>query len=198
MNTPAPARRWQVVYPLGRTDAMRSLGTVAAPLLAGFGLATLALLVTADQGPRFSGVAVAAFALGSTLFVFCLQLTCTGLLYAAPPADRVAWQGEPGPADAAAVERALDVQRKDIWLTDRYFQPARWMYDLGLAAHLVGLAALCVPRGGDAGRWAATAVVLTALAVEVLWIAGTHRGRGPGWLLPGYRHARQALGEQTP
>jgi hypothetical protein len=180
--------RWQVVYPLGTTDAMRSLGTVAAPLLAGFGLATVGLLVTAERAPLLADWAVAAFAAGSTLMVFCVQLTCTGLLYATPPAERTSWlQGRP---EARA---ALDVQRKDLWLSSSYFRRAAWAYDLALTAHLIGLTALLVPRRAEPGRWIGVAVVLVALVMEITWIVTAHRGRGPAWLLPGYRHARQGL-----
>jgi hypothetical protein len=188
-------RRWQVVYPLGRTDAMRAMGTVTAPLLAGFGLATLVLLVTADKQPLLGALGTVAFAIGSTLFVFAIQFTCAGLLYAATPAERTAWETEPVSADAAA--RALDVQRKDIWLADRYFRSARWTYDLGIMAHLTGLAAILVPADHNASRWTATGVVTAALLVEGIWVVSAHRGRGPAWLLPGYRHARRALSAGT-
>ncbi|RKR92928.1 hypothetical protein BDK92_7416 [Micromonospora pisi] len=193
MSTPQPERRWQVVYPLGRTDAMRAMGTVAAPLLAGFGLATLTMLITGDRPPRLGTVGIVAFAVGSTLFVFSIQFTFAGLLYAATPAERMAWEAGDEPVSAAAAARASDVQQKDTWLADRYFRSARSTYDAGILAHLCGLAAILVPRDGNAGRWIATGVVLAAIAVEVVWIVSAHRGRGPAWLLPGYRHARAAL-----
>ena len=186
-------RRWQVVYPLGRTEAMRAMGTVAAPLLAGFGLATLTLLITADHPPRLATVGMIAFTVGSTLFVFSIQFTCAGLLYAATPAERMAWEAGTEPVSATAAARASEVQQKDIWLAGRYFHVARWTYDLGILAHLCGLAAILVPSGGNVGRWIATAVVLIAIIVEGIWVLSAHRGRGPAWLLPGYRHARQAL-----
>src|SRR5262249_29314736 len=105
------------------------------------------------------------------------------------------WEAGTEPVSATAAARATDVQQKDVWLTQRYFRSARWMYDIGILAHLSGLAAILVPRGSDAGRWIASAVVLIAILVEMIWVVSTHRGRGPAWLLPGYRHARETLSQ---
>jgi len=187
------ARRWQVEYPLGRTDSLRALGTVAAPLLGGFDLATLTLLATADRPPRLVDLAMPAVTTGAVLFLFCLQFTCSGLLFAATPAEREGWVGA---LDASASpDRLLDAQRKDLWLAARYFRRARWTYDLGLLATLVGIAAVVVPgRHGTAGGWISTSVVCVGVLVELLWIIGSRTTRRPRWLLPGYRDARRALG----
>ncbi|MBZ3917978.1 hypothetical protein [Streptomyces acidiscabies] len=192
LAAPVNAGRWQVEYPLGRTDSMRALGTVAAPLLGGFDLATLTLLATADRPPRLVDLAMSAVTTGAVLFLFCLQFTSSGLLFAATPAEREGWVGT---LDAsAAPDRLLDAQRKDLWLAARYFRRARWTYDLGLLATMIGIAAIVVPgRHGTLGGWISTGVVCAGVVVELVWIIGSRTARRPRWLLPGYRDAREAL-----
>ena len=191
-GTPVNTNRWQVEYPLGRTDSMRALGTVAAPLLAGFDLATLTLLATADKPPRLASLAMAAVTIGAVLFLFSLQITCSGLLFAANPSEREGWVGELGASASSA--RLVEAQRKDLWLARRYFRRARWTYDLGLLATLVGIAAIVAPGpDSSAGGWIATTAVCTGTILELIWIIGSHTRLRARWLLPGYRDARRAL-----
>jgi len=185
--------QWLVQYPLGMVDATRAMGTVAAPLLAGFGLATLTLLSTASVPVRLAPVAITLFAIGSALFVFCLQFTASALLYAAPPGERVAWRlAESGDIDPAAWSALYRVQHQDTQLFRRYQFRARLTYDLGIIAHLGGLLALVAPPSWASWRIAAFAVVAAALALELWWIVGGWFGHTPRWLIPGYDSLRRA------
>src|SRR5690349_10282784 len=134
---PLHPRMWRVRYPLGTVDAVRSMGTIAAPLLAGFALATVVLLATAAHPPRYADWTIAVFAASAGLFVFSLQFTLAGLLYAAAPSDRLAWRPDAA-TDAGAREALRLVQRKDDYLQRGYFRRARGCYDLGMLAYLVG------------------------------------------------------------
>ncbi|GIF97003.1 hypothetical protein [Catellatospora citrea] len=177
---------WVVRYPLGSVDAIRSMGTVTAPVLAGFALATLALLATSDEPPRFAGLAMVAFAVGAILFVFCLQFTTIALQYSATPTDRLAWLGDDA-TDPEVVARAHDVQRLDHRLQGRYMFRAKLTYDLGVLGHLIGLLALVAPVGLYSWRSVGFAVVAVGFALELVWIVGGWLGWRPRWLLPGYR-----------
>jgi hypothetical protein len=165
---------------------MRAMGTVAAPLLAGFGLATLALLATANTPIRFGDLAITLFTLGSVLFVFCLQFTAAALQFAASPGERLAWRSLTGDLDPDTVAAMYKVQHRDARLLRRYQVRARLTYDLGILGHLGGLLALVAP--GRWWSWHSTAFTAVAVAflLELWWIVGGWLGRPPRWLLPGY------------
>jgi hypothetical protein len=178
--------RWLVRYPLGTTDALRSMGTVAAPLLAGFALATLAVLLTGAAQVRFAGPATFALAVASSMFVLCVQFTFTGLLYSATPAERTDWL-HPEPDDPSVAQRLQRVQRKDHQLQGRYLTRARITYDIGIISLLAALLALVAPQHWPSWRAAAFLVVTISLLLELIWVVGGRLRHPPGWLLPSYR-----------
>jgi hypothetical protein len=60
---------------------------------------------------------MAAVTIGAVLFLFSLQITASGLLFAATPAER---EGRVGALDASASStRLVEAQRKDLWLAAR-------------------------------------------------------------------------------
>src|SRR5688572_11389693 len=67
---PPTTRVWSRPRRLGYPEMLRISGGIVAPLLAGFSLATITLLVTSDSRPRLSEWAVVAFvaAVGFLLF----------------------------------------------------------------------------------------------------------------------------------
>ena len=175
---------WVTRYPLGAVDAARAMGTVSAPLLAGFALAVIATVSTSDKQPKHGHAAVAAFAVGACLFVFCVQFTVVLVQYSAPLSERQAWLSVNTTANAQQV--AVKVQRRDNRLQARYLLRARLTFDLGVLSHLLGLMALVWPRTWLSWQTPATVAVSAALALELWWIVGTWLGRSPTWLLPGY------------
>jgi hypothetical protein len=183
--------RWLVRYPLGTTDALRSMGTVAAPLLAGFALATLAVLLTGNPQTRFAGPATFALALASTMFVLCVQFTVTGLLYSATPAERTDWL-PPEPGDPSVAERLQRVQRKDHYLQARFLARARITYDVGIVSLLAALLAMVAPQHWPSWRAAAFLVVAASMALELAWVIGGRLHRPPSWLLPSYRDVQDS------
>ncbi len=190
------APRWQVRYPLGRTDATRSMGTVAAPMLAGFALASAIVLVTAGRQPPLTGPALVGFAVAAAFLLFCVQLTHTGLLYSAAPADRLAVLADPN--DPEQLARAARIQHADTQLQDRYFRRARACYDLGVLALLAALTVAVVPPTWTPWRIVTVAALAVAIATEACWVAAGWLGRRPRWLLPSYRHVRTVLEEPHP
>jgi hypothetical protein len=183
-------RGWLVRYPLGTTDSLRATGTVAAPLLAGFSLATLAVLLTSSVRPRLTDVAVLALVVSAASFLFCVQFTFAGLLYAASPGDRAAWLDDRAadPRSAVAAER---VQRMDDRLLGQYLVRVRLTYDLGIVSVLGALLAMVTPTNWTVARTGAFVVVAGAVALELWWIGGVWTARRPRWLLPSYRDVRE-------
>jgi hypothetical protein len=192
---------WRVRYPLGMVDAYRAMGTVAAPLLAGFTLSSTVVLLTLSSGNRipFSGWATAAFGIAVVLFVFSVQFTFLGLLYAASPSERLAWLPhfvgqDPDESAHAAAER---VQAKDQVLQYRYFRQAGLLYDLGVLGYTAGLGLILVPRVWTVARGITLAVVTTAFVVEIIWTISSLTRSRPSWLLPSYDWATGHVSSQA-
>lgn len=198
MKSSSYRHAWRVSYPLGTVDAYRAMGTVAAPLLAGFTLSTIILLLTATTGKMMPlyGWGITVFAFAAVLFVFSMQFTFCGLLYAASPAERMAWLPHivGRDPDESAHAAAARVQVQDQALQYRFFGRAGMLYNLGIAGYLVGLGLILVPRTWAVARVIALVVLAAAFALEVIWtVSATTRWR-PVWLLPGYGWARQFSG----
>jgi hypothetical protein len=159
------------------------MGTVAAPLHAGFAFTTLVILLTADIQTRHAGPATFALALASTMFVLCIQFTFTGLLYSAAPAERTDWQPQAS-TDLQITQRIMLVQRKDRHLQGRYLTRARLTYDIGVVSFLSALLTLVTPANWLSWRGAAFVVVTATLAIELIWVIAARSRHRPAWLLP--------------
>jgi hypothetical protein len=192
MNRPPRRLSWQFRDPLGTVDAKRAMGTVAAPLLAGFSLTTIVVLLTAGTMPEREW-GITTFAAAATMFMFAMQFTYMGLMYAASPSERVDWMPRiPGhEPDEAAYDYAARVQAKDFELQEHYFTRAGTLYNLGILAYTTGLALILVPRTWTVPRSIAIAVLSVAFVLEAIWAITDLMGRRAQWLLPGYRSLAQ-------
>jgi hypothetical protein len=175
---------WNQLHPINYPKQLEVAGGIAAPLLAGFSLTTIAQLVIGRDHPWLSGWATALFALASALLVFAVQFSATALGYAATPSERLDYNPE-----AALNPDVLKLVRERQWqemeLRVRYGGRARFCYNVGLLAFLGGLGLILVPHSAwpwPWGRVAGVAVVSVALLVEAIWILSD--AKRPGWLLP--------------
>jgi hypothetical protein len=163
------------------------MGTVAAPLLAGFTLASIVALLTAGSMPeRDWGIAV--FATAAVMFVFSMQFTYMGLMYAASPSERVDWLPRvPGcePDEAEYADAAL-VQAKDLELQERYFTRAGRLYGFGILGYTAGLGLILVPRTWTPPWGIALAIVAVSFVLEAIWAVSSLMGHRVQWLVPGY------------
>ncbi|ASU84909.1 hypothetical protein CDO52_20815 [Nocardiopsis gilva YIM 90087] len=175
--------RWRVPLPHGRTESIRAMGTIAAPLLGGFSLAATAALVTAEAPPVLVDWALIAFVAAAVGFVFCVQFTAAGLGYAATPEERLMWFPSAS-SDAELMARVERVQAMDAELEVRYVYRARLTYRVGLVAFLAGIVLICIPDSLNWPRVAAATLAALALAIELVWLAANALGRYPQWLLP--------------
>jgi hypothetical protein len=175
---------WNQRRPINYPKQIEVAGGIAAPLLAGFSLTTVAQLVIGQDHPWLSEWATASFALAAGLMVFALQLTATALGYAATPSERLDYTPE-----AASKRDVLKLIRVRQWqemeLRAKYSTRARFCYNGGLLAFLSGLGLILVPHSAwpwPWGRVAAVAVISISLVVEAIWILSN--AKRPRWLLP--------------
>jgi hypothetical protein len=180
-----PPKVWQRSVPLGEPEAVRGLGGIVAPLLAGFSLAALATITTAGDKPPLADWAIAGLALASAFLLFAMQFTFMALRYGASPSERLAVNPR-ATKSRTALQEERELQGLDFAASKWYASRAGGLYDLGLLCFLVGLALLLVPSEWTVGTAVAVTITGIAAVAEMLWASGRWLRR-LAWLSPLYR-----------
>jgi hypothetical protein len=161
---------WNRPTRLGYPEGLRGLGGVVSPLLAGFSLAAIAGILTAEDAPPQAEWAVLAFACSIALLLLAMQLAFLALARDPLPTTQLAWHPE-----ALVDEKALSsLRRRQASAFEEmvvYWRKSNRSYDLGVVAFLAGVVLLLIPDAWTAARIAAIAVAGAALALEVWWAA---------------------------
>ncbi len=173
----SPERGWDIPVRYGYAAAIDSMGSVAAPFLAGV---SGALAVFVMQNEEAFGWANAALFLliGATLaFLATLQFSFWSRQFATTPAEIEMWWGTE--AQSAPV-RLHHEQHDDMEKHRRLSVRVRWSYNVGLLAFLIGLTFCLIPTGGLAeasgGRVAVVVLAAVGLVGELAWIVRTASG----------------------
>jgi hypothetical protein len=87
-------RVWNRRRPINYPKQAEITGGIAAPLLAGFSLTTVAQLVVGRDHPWLSGWATALFAIAAALLLYTVQFSATALGYATTPSERLVYNPE--------------------------------------------------------------------------------------------------------
>lgn len=177
--------------PYGVFAAVESLGGTAAPLLAGFSLALMALVIDIAGSLRWPDLALALLAVAVVAFLQVVQLDARSRGYAVTPAQAREWYPDyDDPQRRAVVARELRRHRAR-W---RYLvRRIRIRYNLGILALLLAIIVVLVPSASlQPWRVIAIAVIAIGISLELLEIVeGRLRGRRgralPGWLRRGIR-----------
>jgi hypothetical protein len=184
-----PVRLPPVPYPYGVHTATDGLGGVAAPLLAGFAVALLGLVLQVDTQMRWPGTALFLFAASAVLFLQVVQLNARARGFVVSFRQALDWY--PDADDPERRARVLD----EVWQHDAkwrfWIRRARVLYNVGIVLLLLGTAVLLVPAGlRDLTfmRWSAIVVALLGAGYELLamlgsWLQRTDRFRPPRWVL---------------
>lgn len=139
--------------------AVETMGTISAPVLAGFSLSTFVLALTLKaRDTRYPGLAALLLLLAAVLLILAVQATTTARGW-----SRHARQ--PGRGKPSADQERLTAK------FTHWSIGATIAYDLGLLCLLAGLTVLAVPpvRENPATRWAAVAVGAIAFTVTLSW-----------------------------
>ena len=165
---------WKRPNSLGDVEAFKGLGGIVAPLLAGFCLATIAVLLTAGQATQtpYAPWAVTCLSAAAVLFLNNIQFTFLAVRSGSPPSVYLDWSPE-ATADPTWLLSLRQEQAQDRRLFERFSSVARYLYDVGLVAFLAGLDLLIVPPVWDPPHALALTIVSLAGAFELLWLLGT-------------------------
>lgn len=177
-------RVWNRRRPINYPKQIEMAGGIAAPLLAGFSLTTVAQLVIGKDLPWLSQWAIAMFAIAATLLVYAMQFSTTALGLAATPSHRLDYNPE-----ASSDPEILRIVRRRQWeemeLRAKYTFRTKYCYNFGLLAFLSGLGLILVPHHAwpwPWGRFMGIVVVSVSLIIEMLWTV--FDGKRPRFLLP--------------
>lgn len=162
--------RWPIPGFYGSADAVQEMGTVAAPLLAGFAITVATLVVTSANSLRWPGACLVAAVTASVMLLVSVQLTFWARQALVTPAVVREWWDDVDTVDgrAARVREMGGFVRVHRW----YAAGARHAYDLGIALLLLAVTLLLLPTDHarqPALRWAAVGVSALATLSEALW-----------------------------
>jgi len=176
-----PWTPWSVpTGPLNLPTAVRSAGTVAAPLLAGFSftLAGLVLSLIPDGVVRWPDLALLLFVVAGFFLIACIQCAFWAERWNVTPDELTMWwpdadQNE-GVRQYLYMKQAFHARRYDKWVL--YVKVS---YNYGIVAFLLAVAVLLIPPGPFekmAGlRVIAISTSLVALIAELVWVATSGR-----------------------
>jgi hypothetical protein len=174
----APRSVWRRPQRFGYAEQLRGLGGIVAPLLAGFSLAGIATLVSADRPPPLADWATAALATAVALLLYAMQVAIAGLTLGTTPADILTWHPEAAVSEQE-LELARRAQAKDFEDMAKMYVKFVRIYPAGLVAFLLGVMLLMIPEDWSVGWVVGLAVTFVALSLEISWVAANRWTRLP-------------------
>jgi hypothetical protein len=161
---------WERPQRFGYHETLRGLGGVVAPLLTGFSLATIAVLVTASDRPPLSDWAEFALGASAAALLFGMQTSFLALSRNPSPAEILSWQPETAVNDDELLN-AREAQAATFANMTRLWNLSAPAYDAGITLFLFGLLFLLIPhaKSWSVAHGFAVAAVGIALLGEMWW-----------------------------
>jgi len=202
---PTAGQYWKPPVPYGRPASVDAAGTVAAPLLAGFSITFVGLILSASDGASIPlrEPALAVLVLAALLLLGCVQCAFWARLYTVTPQDLMPWWPDlhGGSTNAQLRHRQIrGAQWRYAHLSELWLERARWTYHGGILALLASVALVLVPANHHlAWRWLSVGVTGLGFFAELYWVLAPGRDGWPGVaaLFPGPRDV-QHLAEVQP
>jgi hypothetical protein len=196
---------WKPPGLYGYAETIQSAGMVVAPLLAGFTIALIGLLVdSSSDNIRYSNLALMVLVASAVLLVAAIQCAYAARQYVVRPDEIEAWwPGIEDETDPGQEWRWRDLRAEQLAHREMHSLWAgrfRHAYHLGILLVFVGLAlVLMPPRFPDAvgaARWGAIAIATVAVIGEAIWIVVSGRTERAAQNVPSDRRTpRQRLRE---
>lgn len=174
--------KWRKPAPLAYGSALDMVSSTAAPLLAGFSLASVIVVADDAVAFRWPGVAMLGLAAAAIFMVTAVQCGFHARTYLWSASDVADWWPELKP----------DTPLEDRLRDDQHGAYARWRkwatatvvaYNAGLLSFLAGLAVSLPPKSGvgvqETLRWVTASIVVVACIVEVVLIVFMFRSSRP-------------------
>jgi hypothetical protein len=146
------------------------MGSVAAPLLAGFSLTLTLLVLQADKGDfRWPDATVLVLVAAAVAFIMVIQFSFWARQYVVTPSELKDWWPDFETNDERA-RAVFSEQRGHALLHKRWAARARVGYNVSVGLLLSGLALALIPEGPvSLGRVGGIAIIGAGLIYEVVW-----------------------------
>lgn len=172
------SKYWDKPHPLGYAHSLDAVGTVAAPLLAGFSLASAVLIADDQTIFRWPGRAIIALTVAAIFMIATVQAGFRARQFLWSFKDAEDWWPEMK-EDRHIEEQLRNQQHRDLDKWRFWVRVVRRTYHAGILALLSGLALALPPPSGDGEqetlRWAAAVVAVAGVVGEVIWIVRLSR-----------------------
>lgn len=159
--------------PYGQHAALEQSGSVATPLLAGFGLTMATLVLTSPGTFRWSNAVLLLLTVAVVSLIMSMQSAQSSRAYLVRPDEIAAWW--PHMTTLQRKDRIVEAISHDR-KRHRWSSIQRWTYRAGVLALLGGFALALVPPEPGKGddpiswvRWAAVIAALLGLLAELVW-----------------------------
>jgi hypothetical protein len=160
---------WAKPSPLGAASAIDAIASIAAPLLAGFALATIAVVAQGESSFRWPGLSILFCVLTAASMVMSIQFGFTARAFFYSPGDVANWWPEASEDSGRRAWLKSEHERHfEQWR--RYATRARLAYNTGACTLTLSLFALAAPPTGARQaplRWAAALLSLIATVTIV-------------------------------
>jgi MFS family permease len=174
---------WSVPTPYGYPAAVSAAGSIAAPLLAGFAITLIGIVIQTGSNMRAPGLTLALFAGAVVALLASVQCAFLARLYDTSPAEMKAWWPDSGDRerlDQLVREQADHSARHSRW--SAYF---RRTYNLGVLLLLAAITVMLMPPGSShhqTERWLASAIMAIGFCGELAWLVAFWAEKlGPPW-----------------
>lgn len=167
---------WLTPTKYGAAEAVISMGTIAAPLLAGFSLAAFVqVFALSANDVRYRDVAALLLLLAAVSLVLAVQATFWARQYQVTPDQLKEWW--PDAAEQDRLEMLKTEQAQHAASFNTWARWARIAYNFGLLCLLAGLTVLAIPpaSANPPALWAAVGVGAIAFALELSWVVASFR-----------------------
>ena len=172
-----PPERWNVPTRYGYHHAVQSVSSVASPLLAGFSVTMLVLVVQGPRYLRWPELALCLLVFSAIGFISSLQFGIWARSYVATPNEIMQWWPEAAEG-SAILSRLMYEQSSDH---DRHLKLASWTmlsFNLSVPILFGALTAALVPSAPiPPARWVAIIIMGLATATELGWFVHNYSSR---------------------
>jgi hypothetical protein len=156
--------------PFGHAEAIDTIGSSAAPLLAGFSFALIGLVLQSGARLRWPDLALTLLVLAALLLIEAVHFAYSARRYYIPPAEWLAW------ASLASEGRLADLETQVIAFHrhhNRWLIRTRYAYNLGVVTLMLAVTISLVPPGSISHlRLTAIAIASIGFVIELTWTLG--------------------------
>jgi len=194
-----PYAFWRVERPYGYAAATDAVGTTAAPLLAGFAVALIGLVLSSlkDGILRWSDATLALLSLSVIALLGAVECAFWARQYVVKPGDLAEWWPDVDEDDPTGIARWTLVRREQhahVYLADVWFTRTRRAYQVGILLLLAGVTLALVPRKSadlTGWRWISLLAPAAMFGLELIWLVAGEQGNWAKAMLP--HRLRRAL-----